>query len=475
MINLDAFLNGSESLNSSDVLDEGWDGYPLGTKMVDKGATEVQEVKEVPAPTPKDAPAKPTGIVLDGRGQPYCPVFTRTLNDGTHDTVAYLISEVMDVDEYVDLIDVLLTATERDTIKIYIDSPGGYISAGSIISSAIHHSKAQVYTIARGLCASAACLIHNAAKPQHAIVEDMGVLMIHMSLHGDSGVSSLIAKRAEDQVRYVNETLLSQALEMGYLLPEELNQIQNGKQIYISAKDFRARLEAKAKQLEPPAPETPTTTVEDNHIVATEHFGYTEKQLEFIVPNLESFDAKRAQARLTDPAMVDPELVNDKIRQLKANALRIKTTDGKNFRIYMPSDLMFSRSFITNLCFFLDTRKEDETVTFVLGAKLMDATAAYIGAIVSAIRSCKATIITLAAGYCSIPETMIWVYGDERVAMRYGALTFGITEIVEVVPKYRDYYQNYLNRALEIGIINEDDIKSINGNGTVFKMYNEIK
>ena len=204
------------------------------------------EVQENPGQNQQPQPQRRiTGLVMDGRGQPYCPIFAKPKANGTgRHITAYLVSEILDVDEYVDLIDCLFTATEDDDIFIYIDSPGGYISAGSIISSAIHHSHANVYTVARGLCASAACLIHNSAKEGHAIVEDMGVLMIHMSLHGDSGVSSLIAKRASDQVRYVNETLLSQAVEMGYLLPNELDQIQNGKEIYISSKDFKARIEA---------------------------------------------------------------------------------------------------------------------------------------------------------------------------------------------------------------------------------------
>ena len=87
----------------------------------------------------------------------------------------------------------------------------------------------------------------------------------------------------------------------------------------------------------------------------------------------------------------------ERVRIIKANALRIRTTDKKNFRIYIPSDCVFSRSFIINLCMFLDTRKEDETVTFVLGAKLDDGCANLVGAIISAINSCKAKIITIAS------------------------------------------------------------------------------
>lgn len=171
----------------------------------------------------------------------YCPVYVDKKPAGGRLFTAYINSTIQDIDQYIDLIDTLLTATAEDTYLIYIDSPGGYVSSGSIVSSAIDQSKAEVFTIARGLCASAACLIHNSAKKGHALVQDCGVLMIHMSSHDDSGVSTQIAARAADQVRYVNENLLKQALDMGYITQEELASIQNGGEIFISSDEFAKR------------------------------------------------------------------------------------------------------------------------------------------------------------------------------------------------------------------------------------------
>ena len=67
----------------------------------------------------------------------------------------------------------------------------------------------------------------------------MGVIMIHMSSHSDEGVSTFIADRANNQVRYVNENLLATALERGYINAEQLATIQDGNEIFISAEEFR--------------------------------------------------------------------------------------------------------------------------------------------------------------------------------------------------------------------------------------------
>lgn len=179
----------------------------------------------------------------------YCPVYAEMTENGSRRFMAYITGPVDDVDRYIDLIDTLLVANPGDTYYIFIDSPGGRVSAGSIIASAIHHSKAEVYTVARGLCASAAALIHNAAKPGHALVGDMAVLMIHMSSHADIGVSTFVEERAANQVRYVNENLLATALEMGYITAEELASIQNGEEIFITAKEFRDRVNGQKQEV----------------------------------------------------------------------------------------------------------------------------------------------------------------------------------------------------------------------------------
>lgn len=407
--------------------------------------------------------AKETSDSQGPRQLPYCPVkISRTDRGFLYES--YLIGDIVDVDDYIDLIDTLLMATEDDEYHIYIDSPGGYISAGSIIASAINHSRATVYTHAVGLCASAACLIHNAAAEGHATVSDFGILMIHMSMHGDQGVSSQIAIRANDQVRYVLENLLRQAKDMGYIYEDELERIQTGENIYLSAKDFKERVEAKKRG-------TRVVTSEPEVIAGKEDWSYDfetfNEAKDYIFPNSTKSSFKTYSHKLNEIenllAVDDPQqsAIAIRIRAVKANTFRIRTRDNINFRIYMPSDLMMTRTYITNLCLFLSQLTEDQTVTFILGAKLIDEIATNLGAVIAAMTSCRGKIITVAAGYCSIPESFIWMYGHERYIFRYGALTFGKTDLVRYVNKYDEYFNTAFERGRELGLLTDDDLTNL--------------
>jgi ATP-dependent protease ClpP protease subunit len=170
----------------------------------------------------------------------YCPVFCTQYTDHRQFD-AYLTGEITCVRSYLNLIDILLAANENDVINIYIDSPGGRISAGGLIASAIDSSKATVRTFARGLCASAAALVHSAAKRGNAFVSDFALMLYHMSSHVDEGVSTHIRARADVQVNYVNKVLLRKALEDGHITKEEFENLQSGENIIISGKEWNRR------------------------------------------------------------------------------------------------------------------------------------------------------------------------------------------------------------------------------------------
>lgn len=170
----------------------------------------------------------------------YCPVFCE-VEGNKRIITAYISGPVTEVNNYADLLDVLYTADESDDITIYIDSPGGMIASGGLIASAIHHCRGTVKTVARGLCASAAALIHSSAKPENASVSPMAIMLYHMSSHADAGVSTGISSRARNQVKYVNETLLNKARQDGHITDEEFAKIQAGEDIIVPANEWNKR------------------------------------------------------------------------------------------------------------------------------------------------------------------------------------------------------------------------------------------
>lgn len=171
-----------------------------------------------------------------------CPVYRAgTTPEGGAVYTAYVSGQITEVDNYITLIDILMTMQPTDAMYIFIDSPGGYISSGGLIASAIDSCSGRVFTIARGLCASAAALIHSSARRGMASVTPFAVMLYHMSSHNDEGVSTRIEQAAAKQVRYVNETLLSKALADGHITKEEFERIQTGEDIMIPASEWVKR------------------------------------------------------------------------------------------------------------------------------------------------------------------------------------------------------------------------------------------
>lgn len=178
-------------------------------------------------------------------------------------------------------------------------------------------------------------------------------------------------------------------------------------------------------------------------------------------------------------------LGNKKNAQMGANALlmqqqqrlpfSIRTSDGKNFRIYFRSDTLMMPREVNLLCRFIDMRKPGETVTFVLGVELEDNQTQLLGPIISSIISCPGTVNTIAAGMCSLSETMIWCFGKNREMYRYGALIFSKPEFLTVCKEYKNYYDVVYTRAKEIGVITDEQIKHIfSTNEDLMLMYSDV-
>ena len=381
----------------------------------------------------------------DGPEAPYCPVYVSKLPEKGRLFEAYITGGIEDTDDYLDLIDTLLTASEDDKYIIYIDSPGGMIAAGGLIASAIHHSRASVITIARGLCASAGALVHSSAKKGKALCTPFAVMMYHMSSHWDGGYSTLVAERALNQVRYVNECLLNKAVDDGHITQDEFEAIQHGKDIFVPATKFERRIAGDSAD-DDTLPGQESFSSNPNGKIA---LSMMESMKLPMWPEEMSFE--EMQARMDKQASTNG----------KQSALLIRTGDKKNYRVYMKASSWFTQNYINGLCRFLDSRKEGETVTFVMGVKMNDWQAHILGAIVSAMIRCKATVNTIAAGYCSIPETMLWCFGQNRDVYRYGALSFGVTTIVNTCKDYRPYFEVFFQKAIEIGIITEEDVQNI--------------
>lgn len=146
--------------------------------------------------------------------------------------------------------------------------------------------------------------------------------------------------------------------------------------------------------------------------------------------------------------------------------LLVRTHDKKHYRVYFRADMFFDSQYLNKILCFLDSRTAGQTVTLIIGTKMDDFTAHNIGSLLSAIQRCRATVIGVCAGYCSITETMIWCFCPQRRMYRYGALTFGTTDIVSTVPSYMHYFDLFFKQAQKLNILTEEECEHLKSTGS---------
>jgi ATP-dependent Clp protease protease subunit len=137
----------------------------------------------------------PMVVEQTSRGERSYDIYSRLLND----RIIFLADEVNDVTASLVVAQLLyLEAQDPDKdIYLYINSPGGSISAGMAIYDTMNYIKCDVSTICVGMAASmGAFLLSSGAKGKRYCLPNSEV-MIHQPLGGAQGQASDIAIQAE--------------------------------------------------------------------------------------------------------------------------------------------------------------------------------------------------------------------------------------------------------------------------------------
>ena len=198
------------------------------------------------------------------------PVITSTKRtdgvDGVHVTVQ-LVGEIGPITQYLELLEVLDTATENDEVEIMIDTPGGDVYTTSTIVERMENCRGNVITTASGLVASAGSFLWFYGKEKR--VNRWAKFMIHCSSHGDFGRSLSILETSERLVKFMKELGL-EMLGAGLITRAQyVEAFENKADVELSAATVRARLgldrvvkaEGEPSPAEPapaPAPAEPT-------------------------------------------------------------------------------------------------------------------------------------------------------------------------------------------------------------------------
>lgn len=142
----------------------------------------------------------PWVIEQTARGERSYDLFSRLLQD----RIVFLGTPVDDY--YANLIVAQLLFLEKSDpdkdIELYINSPGGSVSAGLAVYDAMQFIKCDVATTCVGQAASMGAVLLAAGAPGKRFILEHARVMIHQVSGGFQGTASDIAIQAEEMFRY---------------------------------------------------------------------------------------------------------------------------------------------------------------------------------------------------------------------------------------------------------------------------------
>ena len=163
-------------------------------------------------------PLIPYVIENDGRGERSYDIYSRLLKD----RIIFLGGEIDDDVAHSIVAQLLFLEAddmEKD-IMLYINSPGGSVTAGMAIYDTIKYIKPQVSTICIGMAASmAAVLLSSGAKGKRIALPNSEV-MIHQALGGAKGQTTDVMIHAQQLLKCKNKLNAILAQNTGKSLEE---------------------------------------------------------------------------------------------------------------------------------------------------------------------------------------------------------------------------------------------------------------
>jgi ATP-dependent Clp protease protease subunit len=151
----------------------------------------------------------PIVVEKTGHGERSYDIYSSLLKE----RIVFLNGPVDDISSNIIIAQLLYLESENTSksISLYINSPGGLISAGMGIYDTMQYIKAPVHTMCVGQAASMGSFLLAAGEPGHRYALPHSRIMIHQPLGGAQGQATDIEIHAREIIRLRDElnTLLS--------------------------------------------------------------------------------------------------------------------------------------------------------------------------------------------------------------------------------------------------------------------------
>lgn len=156
---------------------------------------------------------------------------------------AYIDQNVHAPFYYRNLLQFLRMAEPEDTVRIWVNTKGGYLDSALQIIDAMAASKGKVIVVMSGEVMSAGSMI--ALGAPNVIVGEQARMMIHCARYGVGGKSPDIIDRVAFETREL-DSIMKRIYE-GFLTESELKRVMEGKEMYFNADEIISRLEKRAE------------------------------------------------------------------------------------------------------------------------------------------------------------------------------------------------------------------------------------
>ena len=175
----------------------------------------------------------PIVVEQTGAGERSYDIFSRLLKD----RIVFIDGEINDLNADLVVAQLLFLDgqdTEKD-INLYVNSPGGSVTAGLAIYDTMQYVKSDVQTICLGQAASMAALIIAAGAPGKRLMLPSSRLVIHQPWGGASGQARDIGIQSKEIVRLKKLTIDYFARHTGKTVEKIAADIE--RDFYMSAED----------------------------------------------------------------------------------------------------------------------------------------------------------------------------------------------------------------------------------------------
>lgn len=152
----------------------------------------------------------------------------------------YLSGEITEPEDYVEWLDVIRSASDQDTVKIYINSPGGNVDTAIQFMQVLKGTSAYVICSVEGACMSAATMIFLSADELE--ICDHALFMFHNYAGGAFGKGGEIYDQIQFERSWSRKLLENVYRE--FLTSTEITQMLENKDIWMDSDEVRKRVKA---------------------------------------------------------------------------------------------------------------------------------------------------------------------------------------------------------------------------------------